>query len=412
MAVLMKRTMYVKTIMAVLAIGMAGLASVTLPGVAGAKAAHGYGGCIQLTGSSFPATAGVAVSPTVATFTDTKPPWYQPPWYPSHFSATIDWGDGTTTSGTVNPPGGYGDPYTVTGTHTYATQGTYTTRITVFQGWPGYDKATATGTATVTDYAIDATGVPIPDQSTGQGFTVPVATFTDANPNAPLGEFTALIDWGDGSSAGDGDISQPAGVGTTFDVSGGHTYSTAATFTVTVTISDPGGASAVVTEPVSVSSSNSITCTSSGCSGTVSTPLQTDAISTASTTGSIQASINSDSLLCGDNYRHAPQVTTISGTGLNPQKPILETVTFPRSELVGPAGDPVEVCYQADPDSPFIDLEGQSVTEGLLPLCGALMREPPRMRLGPCIKLQLPISVLHKTITEKLAVPPTDPRHM
>jgi hypothetical protein len=418
MTVLMKRTMYVKTIIAVLAIGMAGLASVTLSGVAGAKAAHdgahGFRGCITMTGSSFSATAGVSVSPTVATFTDTRPPWYQPPWYPSQFSATIDWGDGTTTSGTVSPPAGYGDPYTVTGTHTYATQGTYTTHITVFQGWPGYDKATATGTATVNDYSIDATGVPIPDQVTGQALdNVPVATFTDANPNAPLGEFTAVIDWGDGSATTDGSITQPSGVGTTFDVAGGHTYSTAATFTVTVTISDIGGASAVVTEPVSVSNAGStITCSSGGCSGSISTPLQTDAIHTSSSTGSITASINSDSLLCGDDYRHAPQVTTINGTGLSPNKPILETVSFPRSELVGPAGDPVEVCYESSADAPFIDLEGQSVTQGLLPLCGALMHVPPQMRLGPCIKLQQPISVLHTTIVEKLVVPPNDPRHM
>ena len=105
-------------------------------------------------------------------------------------------------------------------------------------------------------------------------------------------------------------------------------------------------------------------------------------------------------------------MTTINGTGLSPNKPILETVSFPRSELVGPAGDPVEVCYESSADAPFIDLEGQSVTQGLLPLCGALMHVPPQMRLGPCIKLQQPISVLHTTIVEKLVVPPNDPRHM
>lgn len=408
----MNRTTYVKTIVALLAVATIGLTGLALPGVAGANAARGYGGCIKLTGSSFSAMAGVSISPTVATFTDSKPHWYQPPWAPSQFSATIDWGDGATTSGTVSPPSGFGDPYTVAGTHTYTTQGSYTTHITVFQQWPGYDKATTTGTATVGDYAIDATGVPIPAQTTGQAFTdLPVATFTDANPNAAANEFTAVIDWGDGPPTSAGDITEPAG-GTTFDVTGGHTYNTAATFTVTITITDTGGAQAVVEEPVSVSNPvSTVTCSTSGCSGTVSTPLQTDVISSKSTSGSIQASIDSGSLVCDGNYRHVPQVTTINGTGLNPNKPIEEHLTFPRSELVGPAGAPVEVCYQADAGTTFIDLEGQSVTLGLLPLCGSLPPEPPRLRLGPCVKLQKPISDLHSTISERLVVPPDDPRH-
>jgi hypothetical protein len=403
----MRTTVYLKAIVAVMAVATIGLVGLAAPGVAGAKGAHGYSGCIHLTGSSFSATAGVSVSPTVATFTDSKPPWYQPPWHPSQFSATIDWGDGTTTSGTVSPPSGYGDPYQVTGTHTYAVQGTYTTHVTVFQQSPGYDKATATGTATVTDYA----GVPIPAQTTGQTFTVdPIATFTDANPEATGSEFTALIDWGDNSTS-TGSITPP-GTGTTFDVSGSHSYSTAATFTVTITISDAGGAKAIVTEPVSVSNSGStVTCSPSGCSGTVTTPLQTDVITSKSTSGSIEASIVSGSLVCAGNYRHAPQVTTINGTGLNPNEPIEEHLTFPRSELVGPAGAPVEVCYQADPGSSFIDLEGQSVTLGLLPLCGSLPPKPPRHRLGPCVRLQKPISTLHGTISERLVVPPNDPRH-
>src|SRR5262249_58706386 len=60
----------------------------------------------------------------VATFTDT---------YTGHpdgsdFFATIDWGDGTVTQGTVV---GSGASFTVDGTHTYATPGTDTTTVTV-----------------------------------------------------------------------------------------------------------------------------------------------------------------------------------------------------------------------------------------------------------------------------------------
>ena len=43
-------------------------------------------------------------------------------------TATIDWGDSTTTNGTVTETPGSGD---VTGTHTYAARGTYTVKVTV-----------------------------------------------------------------------------------------------------------------------------------------------------------------------------------------------------------------------------------------------------------------------------------------
>lgn len=67
-----------------------------------------------------------------------------------------------------------------------------------------------------------------------------MATFTDANPAAPLSQFSAAIDWGDSSSSA-GTITQPGGPGTVFDVSGTHTYATSGGYTVSVTISDPGG---------------------------------------------------------------------------------------------------------------------------------------------------------------------------
>src|SRR5262249_46905469 len=65
------------------------------------------------------------------------------------------------------------------------------------------------------------------------------------NPTGPLSDFTATIDWGDGTPSlpdiTTGTITQPGGVGTTFNVSGTHTYTKAGTFSVLVTISDIGG---------------------------------------------------------------------------------------------------------------------------------------------------------------------------
>jgi N-acetylneuraminic acid mutarotase len=68
-----------------------------------------------------------------------------------------------------------------------------------------------------------------------------VATFTDpANPGAAPGSFSAAIDWGDGSGT---DTSTPSItlVNGQLTVNGRHTYTTAGTDTLTVTVTDNGG---------------------------------------------------------------------------------------------------------------------------------------------------------------------------
>lgn len=82
-----------------------------------------------------PQVAGTAFTASVATFTDSDPN-YQP----SQFTATITWGDGSTSAGTVSGSGG---SYTVTGTHTYAAIGTYGPVVVNIT-----DPIGATGTAT------------------------------------------------------------------------------------------------------------------------------------------------------------------------------------------------------------------------------------------------------------------------
>ncbi len=69
-------------------------------------------------------TVGQSTSPVLDTFTDTDPSAA-----PSNFVATIDWGDGTTTSGQIarQPDGSF----TVTGPHSYAKVGSYTATVTV-----------------------------------------------------------------------------------------------------------------------------------------------------------------------------------------------------------------------------------------------------------------------------------------
>src|SRR5438105_11532926 len=91
--------------------------------------------------------------------------------------------------------------FSVTGTHTYADEGSYTATASIVDD--GGATASATDAATVHDAALTA--------SNGTGFTategagtgtVTVATFTDANPGASAADFAGTtIDWGDGSPA-------------------------------------------------------------------------------------------------------------------------------------------------------------------------------------------------------------------
>jgi uncharacterized repeat protein (TIGR01451 family) len=72
----------------------------------------------------------------------------------STFTATIDWGDGTsTTSGTIVQPGGVGTAFEVTGSHTYEVGGTYTLSI----GVTGDGSATLSATADVSKAATTIT---------------------------------------------------------------------------------------------------------------------------------------------------------------------------------------------------------------------------------------------------------------
>jgi hypothetical protein len=172
---------------------------------------------------------------TVASFTDSNNAAVA-----GNFTATIAWGDGTTTPGTITG----GPTFLVSGNHTYAVSGTFTVTVNISDVAPGVGTATATGTATYVATVILASphnfnflaGTPLTNQT--------VASFTDSNTAAVAGNFTATIAWGDGTTT-PGTITG----GPTFLVSGNHTYAVGGTFTVTVNISDvaPGIGTATAT---------------------------------------------------------------------------------------------------------------------------------------------------------------------
>jgi hypothetical protein len=186
-------------------------------------------------GRSFTGIEPAAVRGTVAMFTDPDPGAQ-----PADYTASIRWGDGSPASaGTISgPPGG---PFTVTGNHTYSDEGNYTITVTITDTDNPANAATATDTATVDDAALTASGIS-PAPVSGQSFSGPAATFTDANATtSSAADFTATIDWGDGTTASAGTVT---GRGGTYTVTGDHTYTGTGYFTITVHITDDGGSTA------------------------------------------------------------------------------------------------------------------------------------------------------------------------
>ena len=253
--------------------------------------------------------------------------------------------------------------------------------------------------------AITATPASIAPQTTGVAFITPVATFTDNNTSAPAGSFAASVDWGDGSTPTAGTITGSAG---TFSVTGTHAYSSHGTYTVGVSISSVGGGSAAVSDSVDVADAVT-TCTGSGCSGSVVTPQQTVGISSTSPSGTILTTVDpadQSSFSCGDSFRHAPQITTVTDTGLNAN--ILYTITFKNKAAAGQWFVPFAVCYQAQ--TPFKDLYGHTVTTGLLPLC-TLIPRPSKPLVAPCVQSITELPLYFGNVVEKVVLPPGDPRY-
>jgi hypothetical protein len=186
---------------------------------------------------TFNATEGLPFSGTVATFTDPDTNATA-----SEYSAIIDWGDGSAPSaGTINGP--TGGSFTVSGTHTYADEGTYRVLVTITDVDRATNVATANSTAIVGDAALLA--VCAAPANFTQSFNGATATFTDANPLSTVADFAATtINWGDGT------ITAGAVTGSTggpYTVSGSHTYLTTGPFTIKTSIIDDGGATATAT---------------------------------------------------------------------------------------------------------------------------------------------------------------------
>ena len=198
--------------------------------------------------TGFTAYVGIPYTGPVATFTDDAPDSNL-----SDYSATITWGDGTTTKGTITASNSAGQGFIVTdaGAHVYKTA---TTGQTSYVVTVSISKSAVNDEGDTLDESGEAQGNLAVSAPTLHGafsgftayvgipYTGPVATFTDDAPDLNLKDYAATINWGDGTTTA-GAISQSNSAGQGYIVSdaGAHVYKKATTgqtsFVVTVMIS-------------------------------------------------------------------------------------------------------------------------------------------------------------------------------
>jgi hypothetical protein len=199
-------------------------------------------------GAALVAVEGNAFSGVVASFTDADPNAAA-----GNYSATINWGDGASSAGTVSPNGKGG--FDVSGQHSYAEEGSGVTSVTVTD--VGGASTNVAGTATVGDAPLTATSVAV-TATAGFPFFGVLARFSDAHATAPMGDYSASTDWGDGSMTA-GTIAADGHGG--YTVTNGHVYAKSGSFTVQTTVRDKGGSSALLSTPVVVASRAPLTAT-------------------------------------------------------------------------------------------------------------------------------------------------------
>jgi len=184
-------------------------------------------------------TVGATLSGAVATFTDTNSHVQA-----SEFTATVDWGDGTTTPATVSQPAAM-QPFVVSASHVYAHVGSLPVTVAIHHlpGTPGVTvaSASATTTATVGDATLTGAGN-IVTAVAGVPFNGTVATFADPNPFAKASDFTATIGWGNEATTPGAVTAAPGG----FAVSGSHTFAGSGQIPIRVVVHGSGGSSVTV----------------------------------------------------------------------------------------------------------------------------------------------------------------------
>jgi hypothetical protein len=182
------------------------------------------------------ATAGQYFDQTIATFASGDVQGTL-----ADFQATIYW------SGAVNfitqgaiAPDGTGN-YLVYSSNAYARPGSYPVNVVI--SGANNSSAQAGGTATVTDAPLSPGPTTVYPQIQSP-FSGAVGSFQTTNPYAGTADFTASINWGDGTASTAGTVSSSGYQ--SFNVVGQHSYSTVGTFPIAVTVASPGGQATII----------------------------------------------------------------------------------------------------------------------------------------------------------------------
>ncbi len=170
----------------------------------------------------------------LATFTDSEPAF-------DGYSVSINWGDGTSSAGLIVADPNVSGQMDVTASHTYAAQGMNLVSVTI-----GNVDAGTTRTVSSIDPALIPTPVVTTTAPTGLSVgatvaSVPVATFTDADPDLTSGSFSATVSWGDGLTS-PATITADPDIPGQFDVTASKpgAYAHAGDLTFGVSVSVPG----------------------------------------------------------------------------------------------------------------------------------------------------------------------------
>ena len=247
------------------------------------------------------------------------------------------WGDGTSSAASYPTPPGYG---ALSGTHTYAEEGTYTGSVTWTDDCASHH--TVSFQMNVADAALSGSGTSLTGQA-GTQIVARVATFSDADPAGTAADYTATITWGDGTMSSQGTISK---LGGGFAVNGTHTYARSGSYTTTIAINDAGGATTTANGKATVSPIPvpAVTAVSPASGPTAGGTAVT--ITGRNFTGATKVSFGSNA---GTNVRvvNSGQITATSppGTGT-----VDVTVTTPNG--TSPANSADEFTYIAPPPPP------------------------------------------------------------
>ena len=195
----------------------------------------------------------------------------------ANYTTVISWGDATAPDPASGQFSETGTTVTLTGSHTFASWGVYDVSA-VIDKHDGSDPITLETTIQVGDAPLTvlpqnfSTGANVP--LTGQV----VATFSD-NPLESSADFTASIDWGDGTASG---ATITANADGTFNVVASHTYTDAGNFPVTVSVWDDDGDFVQSQETATVS--GEIAATPVAVQGTENTPFSGTPVATFTST--------------------------------------------------------------------------------------------------------------------------------